>query len=178
MLRAPLSTPPLSPPDVIDVEASGFGAGSYPIEVGLVTAEGERFCTLVRPALHWNHWDPKAASLHGIPRQSLIEFGRPVAEVARALNEKLSGRTAYSDAWGYDFTWLALLYDEAGLHASFRLAPIQCLLDEADRDAWHTTLREVEQTLSLARHRASSDALVLQRTWLFLAQQRTLCRDD
>src|SRR5262249_19417571 len=108
MLRAPLSTSPLSPPDVIDIEASGFGAGSYPIEVGLVTAEGERFCTLVRPASHWNHWDPKAASLHGISRQSLIEFGRPVAEVARALNEKLSGRTAYSDAWGYDFTWLAL----------------------------------------------------------------------
>jgi hypothetical protein len=34
---------------VIDVEASGFGRGSYPIEVGFVLPDGEAVCTLVRP---------------------------------------------------------------------------------------------------------------------------------
>ena len=44
-------------PYIIDVEASGFGNGSYPIEVGVVLNNGEKFCTLIVPAANWTHWD-------------------------------------------------------------------------------------------------------------------------
>ncbi|MFO1249856.1 MAG: hypothetical protein U1E77_01625 [Inhella sp.] len=36
-------------PAFIDIEASGFGRGSYPIEVGFVDRDGQLFCTLVQP---------------------------------------------------------------------------------------------------------------------------------
>jgi hypothetical protein len=47
-------------PAIIDLEASGFGKGSYPIEVGFVLPEGAMYCTLIQPAPHWRHWDDKA----------------------------------------------------------------------------------------------------------------------
>jgi hypothetical protein len=37
-------------PDIIDVEASGSGPRSYPIEVGIATATGLRYSTLILPA--------------------------------------------------------------------------------------------------------------------------------
>jgi len=45
---------------ILDVEASGFGAGSYPIEVGYVFGDGRSYCTLIRPVSSWTHWDAKA----------------------------------------------------------------------------------------------------------------------
>ena len=57
-----------SRPYIIDVEASGFGSDSYPIEVGLALEPGERFCTLIRPLDHWDHWDEQAESVHKISR--------------------------------------------------------------------------------------------------------------
>ena len=36
-------------PNIIDVEASGFGPHSYPIEVGLALGDGSKFCSLILP---------------------------------------------------------------------------------------------------------------------------------
>ena len=155
----------LSPPNVIDVEASGFGRGSYPIEVGFVTAEGERFCSLIRPPLHWTHWDDEAAAVHGLSRELLAKYGRSVEEVALVLNQRLAGRLVYCDAWFYDFNWLAVLFDEAGSLQGFRLEHIHRLLRETQLQAWAAARAEVERRLGLMRHRASSDALVLQQTF-------------
>jgi DNA polymerase III epsilon subunit-like protein len=156
----------LSPPTIIDIEASGFGSGSYPIEIGFVTTEGERYCSLIRPLDHWTHWDEQAAAVHGIRRDLLLEKGKPVTEVAHELNRRLAGRTVYSDAWSYDYTWLAVLFEEAGFSSAFRLEHIYSLLHEAEVQAWPAVLASVERELALPRHRASSDALILQQTWL------------
>ncbi len=55
-------------PCVIDIEASGFGRNSYPIEVGYVLPDGRAGCMLVAPAPGWTHWDESAAQVHGITR--------------------------------------------------------------------------------------------------------------
>ena len=55
-------------PPIIDVEASGFGRGSYPIEVGFALEDREVQSYLIKPALGWDHWDPKAELIHGISR--------------------------------------------------------------------------------------------------------------
>ena len=47
----------LNNPLIIDVEASGFGSKSYPIEIGVALNDGQRFCTLILPAPNWTHWD-------------------------------------------------------------------------------------------------------------------------
>lgn len=159
-------------PCIIDVEASGFGRGSYPIEVGFVMPDGEAVCTLVRPASHWTHWDGQAERLHGLTRELLERRGRSPGEVARLLNERLRGCTVYCDGWANDYTWLAMLFDEAGLQPAFTLRHLRELLNEQDADQWHHTCREVRDSLQLQRHRASSDARVLQLALERLRAQR------
>jgi len=81
-------------PYIIDVEASGFGGTSYPIEVGVALDGGRRFCTLIQPAPSWTFWSDQAEATHGVSRQQLRTFGKPVPEVAGLLNEKLAGYTS------------------------------------------------------------------------------------
>lgn len=150
-------------PVIIDVEASGFGRGSYPIEIGMALACGRTACFLIRPEEDWTHWDDGAAALHGLSRELLHARGRPVAAVARALNELLAGATAYSDAWGMDSSWVGLLYERAALPQRFRIEALSVLLDEPRRETWAARKRKVRAEMNLARHRASADALVIQR---------------
>ena len=65
---------------VIDIEASGFGRHSYPIEIGYVRSDSESWCSLVRPADDWQHWDDQAERVHGIARPCLLQHGRAVAD--------------------------------------------------------------------------------------------------
>lgn len=153
-------------PAILDVEASGLGAGSYPIEVGYVLADGRSACFLIRPEADWRLWDAAAERLHGITRALLLRKGRPVREVAAALNQRLAGATLYTDAWGNDYTWLALLFEHAGLVPRFKLQPLRLLLTEAQQLIWDDTRAGLMRELALERHRASSDARLLQQTYL------------
>ncbi|MEN9630469.1 MAG: hypothetical protein RJA10_3697, partial [Pseudomonadota bacterium] len=82
-------------PCILDIEASGFGRHSYPIEVGYVRSDGHARCTLIRPPPHWTHWDPGAEQVHHIKRDLLLQHGRAADEVARMLNHDLGGLTVY-----------------------------------------------------------------------------------
>jgi hypothetical protein len=151
-------------PDVctLDVEASGFGRGSYPIEVGLARRDGAAFCTLIRPCRDWTHWDEGAERVHGISREILMRHGRPVREVAELLNRHLAGEVAYCDGWAFDYPWLARLFDEARVAPQFRLEPITKLVAH-DRLPQYREAREAAlAALGVARHRASNDARALQ----------------
>lgn len=151
-------------PIVIDVEASGFGVGSYPIEVGVVMGDGRTHCRLVRPEHDWTHWQRDAEAIHQLDRETLLRVGRPVAEVAHWLNSLLHGRTVYSDAWGQDYAWLSRLYDAAQSQPTFRLEALVGLLADAEMSVWNAVRDSVEARLGERRHRASTDARVLQQT--------------
>jgi hypothetical protein len=153
-------------PITIDVEASGFGQGSYPIEVGVALEDGRTCCFLIRPAPGWTHWDAEAEAVHGITRDLLLAHGHPAEEVAKRLNDLLKYKTVYSDAWGHDQSWLALLFEEAGLPRRFRVESLRSLLEEVHLEAWQDEKAAALVGLKNARHRASNDALVLQRTLL------------
>jgi len=149
-------------PIILDLEASGFGANSYPIEVGLALANGETACYLIRPQSDWVHWDPASECLHGLTREQLVKFGRPVCEVARSLNQLLETQTVYSDAWVYDQSWLSRLFDAAGICPRFRLDSLQRLFSETQYDVWNRTLDRVFAEQVYPRHRASNDARAIQ----------------
>lgn len=149
-------------PALLDIEASGFGAGSYPIEVGFCDRSGQLFCTLVQPEPDWQHWDEGAAALHGIERSLLATHGKPAAWVAQQLNQRLAGQTVYCDAWGHDYPWLSRLFDAADSVPSFKLEDLRALLRDDQAARWDATVAAVRQELSIGRHRASSDAKVLQ----------------
>lgn len=147
---------------VIDIEASGFGRHSYPIEIGYVLPDGRAWCTLVRPAPGWTHWDPGAQRVHGITPEMLRLHGRPLQDVAAMLNADLAGRTVYCDGWAHDYTWLGLLFEEAGLVPRFKLESVNHLLDDARLGRLDAERQRAFGVLGIRRHRASSDARALQ----------------
>lgn len=152
-------------PYVIDLEASGLGRGSYPIEVGFISPKGKGFCTLIKPIPAWTHWDPSAEQLHHISQATLDDHGKDLAYVASQLNEQLEGEVVYSDGWANDMCWLGLLFNEAEQPQKFRIESILTLLNEHEREQWSDVHKQVVDSTPLMRHRASSDALMIQKTF-------------
>ncbi|MES2228802.1 MAG: hypothetical protein V4540_13695 [Pseudomonadota bacterium] len=155
-------------PAVLDIEASGFGRDSYPIEIGFVLPDGQSYCSLIRPIPAWTHWDPAAERLHRIPLTTVIRHGREVVEVAAQLNARLHGLTVYCDGWAHDYTWLGVLFDAAGMSPSFRLDNLRALLTDREAAFWAIVKRQVTTEMRLQRHRASADARILQHTLMRL----------
>ena len=156
----------MTTPIMIDIEASGFGEGSYPIEVGLVLPDGATHCFLVLPYAEWTQWDEAAERLHGLKRETVIRFGMDGGYVARQLNKHLQGQTVYTDTWESDHAWLALLFERAGIEPQFTAEPLSGIMTEAQKRQWEKTLDRVIAESGLKRHRASADARIVQTTWL------------
>ena len=152
----------------IDIEASGFGAGSYPIEVGFILPDGSSYCSLIIPEDDWKHWDSAAEKVHGITRELLFQHGRSSAEVARVMNERLRGATVFTDAWYHDYTWISRLFDAAEASPAFKLQDLREVLADEQLARWDELKQQVISELSLTRHRASHDARILQSTLLRL----------
>lgn len=153
-------------PYIIDIEASGFGSNSYPIEVGLALEPDRRYCTLIRPVDRWNHWDNQAESVHKISREILRKNGRQVFEVARELNHRLDGKVVYSDAWGVDNAWVVELYAAAGINKTFTISSLEMILTEPQIAVWKEMRDQVVLDLKVERHRASNDAWIIQETYV------------
>lgn len=152
------------PPPIIDVEASGFGSASYPIEVGVALPDGHGYCSLIAPAPGWVYWDAGAERVHGVTREILVRQGRPAKEVAHDINALLHGQVVYCDSWYHDFTWLSRLFDAGDSVQTFQLEDVRSLLTQSQADNWLATKARIMRELGLDRHRASNDARVLQAT--------------
>jgi hypothetical protein len=159
-----------SMPTILDLEASGFGRGSYPIEIGFVEGRGLPFCSLIQPAPDWNHWDTQAEALHGISRECLLRHGRPRDWVAEEMNRRLAGQTVYTDSWAFDYSWLAKLYDSVGMHQHFKLDDLRSLLSEEEAHRFGDLKQQIRHEVQLRRHRASADAKLLQMTLMRVKQ--------
>lgn len=152
-------------PLIVDIEASGFGQQSYPIEVGLALEDDHRYCALILPAADWTHWDDSAERVHHISRDILRSYGKPLVEVADQLNQMLAGKTLYSDGWVVDQPWLTTLFFAAGRSMAFHVSPLEAILSEDQMARWHAVKEEVIADLALERHRASNDARIIQETY-------------
>lgn len=153
-------------PPIIDLEASGFGSGSYPIEIGYALEDRVVYSCLIKPAETWVHWSDEAEAIHGISRSMLEQDGETARDVAQRLNDALRGKTLYTDAWSFDSSWLGRLFEEAGLVQRFRLDTINRLLTPEQMEIWHNTKKSLWQELDISRHRAANDVRVLQETFL------------
>jgi len=154
------------PPSIIDVEASGFGARSYPIEIGVVRYDGAKWCKLIRPFDNWVHWDEEAEALHGIGRDTLNTNGYCPVKVCHELNAFLSNTHVYSDGWVVDNPWLIKLYAAASVQMSFSCRALDYLLTECQMNHWHEVKSRLEKNCPDHRHRASTDADIVQRTFI------------
>ncbi len=157
-------------PSVIDVEASGFGGASYPIEVGVVLDNGARYCSLIKPIETWTFWNKEAENVHHISREILLQYGKPLDVVAKELNEFLQCMTVYSDGWVVDSPWIRQLFYTAGVEQQFSVSPLEMILTESQMNVWHETKDELLQNCEHKRHRASFDALIIQKTFIKTAE--------
>lgn len=110
---------------VIDFEASGLGACSWPIEAGVAWVEGGNIRTwssLIRPETDWDMaaWMADAEAIHGIALEDLVQ-APPAREVARTARELIGERRAVSDAPGFDETWARRLFGAAQIPAPMML---------------------------------------------------------
>ena len=153
-------------PSIVDIEASGFGTDSYPIEIGVAKANGERYCALIRPSNDWHFWSEPAEQLHGITRDMLKSRGRNPKEVCQELNDFLGDAEVFSDALAHDQQWLQRLYDDAHWVPTFTLRAIEHIMNEAQFEIWDTTKKGIAKQLKVSRHRASSDAFLIQQTFI------------
>jgi DNA polymerase III epsilon subunit-like protein len=158
-------------PPIIDLEASGFGRGSYPIEVGFALENRDIHSFLIKPEDDWTHWSEEAEQIHGISRERLLAEGMSIEDIALKLNEMLRGQTLYSDAWSFDSSWIGRLFDSAGIVQRFRIETINKLLKPNQVEFWHPTKEAVLQELGLKAHRAAIDVQVLQETYLRISQR-------
>lgn len=155
----------MNPPIILDIEASGFGKNSYPIEVGFIDESLNTWCSLIKPEDDWHHWDSEAERMHFISRDCLIKHGKSAKLVAQMLNEQLQNKTVYSDGWMHDFTWISLLFESAKIRQRFKLEDLRNVLTPKQEATWHNTKSKIQEELNIQRHRASVDAKVLQLTW-------------
>jgi len=174
--RAPsvrASDPPNEPPKkaaapiaFIDIEASGLGPKSWPVEIGWAFVAGPAEAMLVRPSPGWDDaaWNPAAEALHGLTRDQLRAEGVDAATVCRRLNEVLSGARVYSDAPDFDGAWLYRLFAAAGLSPRFRLRHIVDLLPALEVAAVGDLFERAAETAPVT-HRAGPDSLHLQAVY-------------
>lgn len=159
-IAEPLAAKPLA---FIDLEASGLGSKSWPLEVGWAFAAGEPRSFLIRPDDSWTDdaWDADAQRLHGLKRDQLLRDGVPAPEVCRALNAAFDGVRVYSDAPDWDGFWLFRLFAAAGVRQGFTLLDfgrlVRPLLGRGEQAILARAAR-----LAPRRHRAADDARHLQ----------------
>ncbi|WP_458098441.1 transcriptional regulator [Roseomonas sp. WA12] len=121
----------------LDFEASSLSEGSFPVEVGWVTEDGEAESYLIRPAPEWDEWSPESERIHGLSRDRLEREGKPVAEVGRRVLDVLGaeGVVVTSDAASWEQRWLDRMLLAAGLSHSVKVVELEegILLPEARR---------------------------------------------
>jgi len=142
----------------IDLEASGLGPQSWPIEVGWCLPEGAAHAFLIRPDDEWprDQWDDQAEALHGIAYRELEKSGAPVRDVCNWLNKALGGKTVYSDAPDWDGFWLLRLFQAGDVRQQFALFDFGAFL----RKLAGVEVRKISDRANAVhphRHRASDD---------------------
>ena len=116
----------------MDIEASGLGPRSYPIEVAWkcgLTGECDSFLINPETGYNWTDWDSTAEDLHHIAVDELLAEGVSVREACQRLNSRLDGKTVTSDALDFDFFWIRRLYESAMMSPAFEMQGIDKVLE-------------------------------------------------
>lgn len=155
----------------VDLEASGLGAESYPIEVAWKNDEtGEQDSFLIDPdtADGWHYWDDYAEEMHGIERKELNAKGLDIISACKRLNKKLKDKTLISDAVEFDLFWMTRLFDATGITPAFTMAGLNQILSKEQRiqfgflakaqNRQHRALQDVEDIITCIKTAAFDTA--------------------
>jgi len=151
----------------IDFEASCLPqhGRSFPIEVGIATADGRSRSWLIRPHPLWAdwQWSDDAQALHGLTLNRLHEEGLEVAEVAARLREAVGDTVLIADSVLDDY-WSRTLFEAAGDPAHLPVTTLGALprFRAVDPDRLQAAVASADRNRK-NRHRAADDARWLAR---------------
>ena len=150
----------------IDLEASGLGPASWPIEVGWCFPDNEPEALLIAPSEEWSDeaWDNQAEALHGVSQKTLRKNGQPVNQVCQRLNKALTGVDVFSDAPDWDGFWLYRLFSAAGVKQGFGLKDFGELLGEFAPEKISAAVSSASETAPHS-HRAREDVLHMKAVY-------------
>ncbi|MGE0408349.1 MAG: hypothetical protein AB7P23_03700 [Amphiplicatus sp.] len=148
----------------LDIEASGLGSRSWPVEAGWAFAEGGVSSTLIRPDPSWSDdaWEEAAERLHGLDRARLEREGRRARDVCAEMNEALKDADVYSDAPDWDGFWLFRLFSACGVKQAFALKDYARLMRPLIEGKDEDEIMRRAARLAPRRHRAADDVRHLQ----------------
>jgi len=169
---------------ILDFEASGLEAESYPIQVAWNDGE-EIHSYYINPetASDWTWWSEASEKVHGIPRDYLIKHGLPVEEVTAIMHSELAGKKVFSDAVEYDSWWCNRLFDESTFDVNFQWGdfwrrvtrekpPTMHVPDSYEAGQWRQGLwDEVMASIGLRAHLADNDVRIRMEIFR-LAEER------
>ena len=172
-------------PVYYDCEASSL-TGGCPVEIGWAWWDGEKIISeshLILPDPVWqieSSWDEQAEALHGISLERLRQEGEPAFNIARRMNDVLSGRELFADS-PFDIEWTRQLFDVADLEPSFHLrrmlAPVlieQLRVSRGVSQADAVTIVEKVRKKYPHTHRAGADARQWAELWLAIKLAESL----
>lgn len=142
----------------LDLEASGLGPDSYPIEVAWkgtsesMEDQSDNFLIDPGSVSEWDFWDDFAEEMHGVCRVELSKEGIAAVEACERLNAALQGLDVVSDAWEFDSFWLRRLFDAADRTMQFRLIGLSDILSPGELIQYRFVCKA-----QLRRHRAMAD---------------------
>ncbi len=160
--------------NVLDVEASGLGSNSYPVEVGVVMADGTEYQAVIKPADSWEHWSEEAEAMHGLSREYIEANGQSIRQVCLDLNRLCRNETLYTDCWVHDLPWILKLFEQAGMYPAFKCMPIESVLKEHQISNWVKHKSKIGACFDLKPHRALNDARIIAKTLQRLRTQNEI----
>ena len=78
----------------------------------------------------------------------------------------LDGQTIYSDAWVVAKPWLSTLFDTCRVPMAFAISPLESIQSECQYENWDVIRQQLQDEMKLKRHRASTDAFLIQTTFI------------
>ena len=150
----------------IDLEASGLGPNSWPIEVGWGYPGAAPAACLIKPDEAWtlDAWSQEAEALHGITSTELIKAGESAPIVCKQLNAALKGCLVYSNAPDWDGFWLYRLFSAGKLKQEFDLLDFRLAFD-ALGVALTPAMFDEANKIAPHIHRAAADVSHMQAVY-------------
>ena len=87
-------------------------------------------------------------------------------KVCQQLNQFLIEQVVYSDGWMVDDTWLIKLFHAAKVTKQFHVSSLKIILNQTQMSLWYSTKDRLFQKMKEQRHRNSSDAALIQSTFV------------
>jgi hypothetical protein len=146
----------------LDVEASGMGIESFPIEIAYSSSNGDKNEYLIKPTQDWlndGSWCFNAEhNIHKISLEILIENGMNTYDVAINLNKALLGKFLLCNDLEYDGVWLTQLFKAASIGVQFTLTDIRYLYEYWGEDKTNAFKEVYKSIVPSTNHRALPDA--------------------